>query len=306
MPTAPVLRAAHVRRAPADAFRLFTDQIGAWWPLPTHGLFGDRAGGLAFEEGRLVERAVDGSPTVWGEVLAWDPPHRLVVTWHPGRSDGPMSTVTVTFAGDDTGTRVELRHDGWESFGERFEAARQSYAGPSAWGSVLDHYADVADRDAAEPAGVAALRAAYEAFFAVAERGGFGPPPAGEWSAGEVVAHVAVNDGLVAAVTQGLVHGRTITFDNAVSNDLAVLDAFVARADGLTDLVDLGRRRAETVCLLLARLDDEQLATAVPCHLVDGGTLMVDQPLPWGRLMLGVQVEHHLPAHTAQLDALRA
>lgn len=304
MAPAPVLRAAHVRRPPADAFRLFTEHIGAWWPLPSHGLFGDRAGTLSFRDGRLVEQAVTGEETVWGEVLVWEPPHRLAITWHPGRTDGPASTVEVRFTGDADGTRVELTHHGWEAFGERAGAARQGYVGPSAWGHVLDHYADVADRDD-ERAPVDALRRAYAAFFAEAEAGGFAPPTDGGWNAEQVVGHLLVNDASAAAVCRAIVHGRSVTFDNAVANDRARLDAVVNAHGDLAALVAAGRRDAETLCLLLARLDDEQLATAVPCHLVDGGEVMVDQPLPWGRLMLGVQVEHHLPAHTEQLAALR-
>jgi len=298
MSTVPVLRAAHVRRSPADAFRLFTDQIGAWWPLPTHGLFGDRAGGLSFVDGRLVERSVGGDETVWAEVVAWEPPTRLVMTWHPGRDDGPASTVEVHFVGDDDGTRVEVTHHGWEAFGERAAAARGSYVGPNAWGFVLDHYADVADRDHPGAEGLAALHEAYDTFFAEAERGGFGPAADGGWSAAQVVAHMIVNDETVAAVTRSLIAGKVVAFENAAGNDTTVLDAVVARAGG-----DLGALVARGV--LLGRLDDEQLATPVPCHLLDGGEVRFDQPMPWGQMMLGVQPTRHVPGHTAQLSALR-
>ena len=67
--TAPVVRAAHVRRTPDEAFALFTDEVGAWWPLTTHGLHGS-AGSLAFADGALVERSLEGDEVVWAEVTA--------------------------------------------------------------------------------------------------------------------------------------------------------------------------------------------------------------------------------------------
>ena len=182
----PVLRAAHVARPLDETFAVFTRQIGAWWPLPTHGIFGADAGGLAFEDGLLVERAVDGRTCVWGEVVDWDPPHRLVITWHPGRDADEASEVEVRFAASEGGgTRVELEHRGWERFGENAMLRRHGYVGPGAWGHVLDHFADVAD---ARPDAVdlTAVAAAYDAFFAEAERGGFGDPPPGEWDAARV------------------------------------------------------------------------------------------------------------------------
>ena len=39
----PVRRTVWVPQNPAEAFELFTADIGAWWPLSSHGLFGERA-----------------------------------------------------------------------------------------------------------------------------------------------------------------------------------------------------------------------------------------------------------------------
>ncbi len=303
MPIAPVLRAAHVRRTPTETFRLFTEHIGSWWPLATHGLFGGKAGGLAFEDGRLVERSLTGETTVWAEVEVWEPPTRLVLAWHPGRTEGPASRVEVCFTGDVDGTRVELSHHGWEAFGERALGARGDYSGSGTWGSVLDQFADVADRDVSA-ADLADLVAAYEAFFAEASAGGFGAPDSGEWTAEQVVAHVATNDDVLAAVCRSLVHGAEPALDNAPAIDAAALDAVVAAHGSMTALVALGRRRAETFRLLVGRLDADQLATAVRCHLVDGTTVVVDEPIPWAGV-LATQARFHLPLHTTQLASLR-
>ena len=306
MTIAPVLRAAHVRQAPAEAFRLFTDRIGAWWPLPTHGLFGARAGGVSFEDGALVERSVTGGRTVWAEVLAWEPPDRLVLAWHPGRSDGPRSEVEVRFHPDEHGTRVELVHRGWEAFGEDGAAAsaRGSYEGPTAWGFVLDHFADVADR-VVHTADLEALAGAYDAFFAEAAAGAFGPPADGEWNAAQVVAHVALNDDAMAAVCRSLIHGAAPAFGNEPCQDRGALDAVVASAGGsLAGVVGVAHERAETVRLLLGRLDDDQLATEVPCRLLDHGAVVLDAPMAWRKLAVDTQAGFHLPLHTEQLRAL--
>jgi len=133
----PVLAAVHVRRSPEDAFRAFTERIGEWWPLPTHGCFADRAAGVEFAGGLLVERSVDGGTAVWGEVLEWDPPRRFSCTWHPGRTDGRRTVVTVDFRPDEDGTRVELAHHGWEVFADDAAVRRDSYSSPDGWPAVL-------------------------------------------------------------------------------------------------------------------------------------------------------------------------
>ena len=303
----PVLRATTVARPLDQTFAVFTSQIGAWWPLPTHGIFGADAGGLGFEDGLLVERAVDGRTSVWGEVLAWDPPHRVVFSWHPGQDADAASEVEVRFtASDGGGTRVELEHRGWERFGESAMLRRHGYVGPGAWGHVLDHFADLAD---ARPDAVAlsAVAAAYDAFFAEAERGGFGPPPPGEWDAARVVAHVALSDLAMTAVAHALVEGRTVpTFGNTVCQDPQVLSAWVEAAGDLPALVARGRELAEVAMAATARLDPDQLATPVPCRLFHDGGLVLDRPMPWGPFVAETQASVHLPAHTGQLRDLRA
>jgi hypothetical protein len=191
-----------LRPRPPDAgagLRLFNRHHRAWWPLDTHSVHHDASMGRRIR-GRAARRALgDGHTNVWGEVLVWEPPNHLALTWHPGRSRDPAGRVDVRFIAVADGTRVELEHSGWEAFGERASAVRRAYSGPQAWGSVLDAFADLADLDDLdEPSPQSQLlddlAAAYDAFFAQAAAGGFGPPSPGEWTAEQVVAHVAVND----------------------------------------------------------------------------------------------------------------
>ena len=123
---------------PETAFHVFTDQIQSWWPLATHGIFGDDAEALAFEESKLVERAKDGREAVWGEVLAWEPPTRVHFTWRPGFDDDePDTEVEVRFTPEGDGTRVELVHTGWEKIADGAKS-RGNY--DSGWVRVLEEF----------------------------------------------------------------------------------------------------------------------------------------------------------------------
>jgi uncharacterized protein YndB with AHSA1/START domain len=134
----PVVRAVTVRRTPEDAFRLFTADIGAWWPMEEHSVFGATAR-VGVEGAEIVERSVEGERSVWAEIIESIAPRLLVLSWHPGTDPEKATRVEVSFAPDGDGTRVELTHTGWEAMGERAEAARQSY--DEGWGLVLGRYA---------------------------------------------------------------------------------------------------------------------------------------------------------------------
>lgn len=300
----PVVRSATVACGPDEAFRIFTDEIGAWWPLPTHGVFGADGGGVVFRDGRLVELACDGREAVWGEVEEWEPPHRLAIAWHPGRTADEASLVEVTFVSVDDGTQVVIEHHGWETFGADAAARRRGYVGPNAWGYVLDHYADGATAQV-EPAELGALADAYEAFFAEYEVGGFGPAAPGEWDADRVLAHVALNDAAMLAVGHALVHGAERRFENVVSQDPGVLTSWVESAGGPGEMLARARQAAGQFVAGLARLSSDQLATPVSCRLLHDGEVAFEDARPWAEVAIGIQSAGHLPAHTQQLRDLR-
>lgn len=303
--TAPVIRAADVRHAPPRTYELFTQHIGAWWPLGSHGAFGS-GGTLGFEGDRLVERSLGGDEAVWAEVTTWEPPERFVMQWHPGRSADDASEVEVRFAPVTGGTRVEIEHRGWERFGSDAEMRRASYAGPNAWGYVLDHFGHLA-----EAAGVAGedelqvLADAYDAFFAGADQGGFAEPTDGGWSAAQTVAHVALNDIAMAAVGRDLIDRGDPHFENETCQDRAVLGAVAARCGTFAALVSFGRQQAQIAQDVVRRLDAEQLATEVPCRLLHDGEVVMDGAMPWQTVAATVQAARHLPAHVDQLRNLR-
>jgi hypothetical protein len=301
---APVVRAVHVRRPPAEAFRVFTERLGDWWPLRRHGLYAESSAGVAFVDGRVVERSASGEEGVWAEVTAWDPPRHLGLSWHPGTDPALATVVEVDFEPDDDGTRVVLTHSGWEALGERAELGRASYAG--GWRSVVAGFADLATGGAGPEGGghdTTGLRAAYAAFHDEATAGGFADPGDG-WSASQVVAHVARNDALLAEVTRGLLDGVTPTLDNHDASQGPELDRIAEEAGGWDGLLEEARVSAARLCDLLDRLTATQAATLVPTRIVDGGVVVVDDPVPWGAMM-SVQEHRHLAMHTDQLRALR-
>jgi hypothetical protein len=61
--TEPIVKSITVPWSPETAFRRFTSEIGSWWPLETHSLFGERTVTVTMEGhegGRLYETDVDG------------------------------------------------------------------------------------------------------------------------------------------------------------------------------------------------------------------------------------------------------
>jgi uncharacterized protein YndB with AHSA1/START domain len=93
--------------------------------------------------GRLYERWHDGGEADWGQVLAWEPPTRLLLAWKPNPERPAPTEVEVRFLAVERGrTRVELEHRGWERLGDLAAQARDSYR--DGWPTVLDAYAATA------------------------------------------------------------------------------------------------------------------------------------------------------------------
>jgi hypothetical protein len=123
------------------AFRLFTEEIGKWWPLSTHSVGEEQAESCFFEGwvgGRIVEILKDGSQSEWGKVLIWEPFRKVSFQWYPGRAPDTAQEVTVTFSETPGGALVELVHAGWETLGEDALARRDGYV--TGWDYVLAKY----------------------------------------------------------------------------------------------------------------------------------------------------------------------
>ena len=151
MTIAPVRQSVHTKAPPAKAFDIFTGQMGLWWPKgrtvgpPPHVriVLEPRA------EGRWYEIDAAGRETVWGKVLAWEPPGRLLACWQlNARFEYDPDLVTeieLTFApAPDGGTDVTLEHRNLERFGETAPKIAASVA--DGWATMLPLFAALADQ----------------------------------------------------------------------------------------------------------------------------------------------------------------
>jgi uncharacterized protein YndB with AHSA1/START domain len=141
-----VRQSVHVPLSPDDAFRLFTDGIGEWWPLDDGFSYGgDRAHAIVLEAvpgGRFFERFVDGDELQVGTVVECEPPGRVVFTWRS--PEWPAETeVEVRFLADPSGTNVELAHRGWERLGADAETLARQWR--NGWPRVVACFARHAD-----------------------------------------------------------------------------------------------------------------------------------------------------------------
>jgi uncharacterized protein YndB with AHSA1/START domain len=148
------VRTSIVVEAPIErAFSVFTDQIGSWWPPEHHILEADLAE-MVFEPregGHVYDRGVDGSECRWARVLAYEPPHRVVISWDISlqwqleTDPEKTSEVEVRFVADGPDlTRVELEHRKLERHGEGWERMRAAVGSPDGWGVGLHRFADAA------------------------------------------------------------------------------------------------------------------------------------------------------------------
>jgi uncharacterized protein YndB with AHSA1/START domain len=135
----PVRKSVTVGCAQAEAFDLFTRQIGRWWPLRAgFSISGERASTCVIEGrqgGAVYEVRDDGERFPWGTVESWEPPRRVVLRWHPGRAPDTAQEVEVTFSADGTATRVDLVHRNWQRLGSEAGATRARYE--NGWERVL-------------------------------------------------------------------------------------------------------------------------------------------------------------------------
>ena len=142
-----------VVEAPIDrAFKVFTEQFGSFKPRD-HNLLAVPIAETVFEPrvgGHLYDRGVDGSECRWARVLAYEPPHRVLLSWDISpqwrlESDpSKTSEWEVRFTPEtERRTRVELEHRHLDRHGQGWESERDGVAADGGWPLYLRRFAEV-------------------------------------------------------------------------------------------------------------------------------------------------------------------
>jgi uncharacterized protein YndB with AHSA1/START domain len=151
----PVRKSIVVDTTPERAFNVFTAGYDTWWPRSHH--IGKSPMKKAIIEGRVGGRCYteqeDGSECDWGQILVWEPPHRLVLAWQITHEWGyqpdlaESSEVEVRFSPESDGrTRVELEHRHLERHGAGGAAMRTAVDSPNGWGGLLDLFKQTVEK----------------------------------------------------------------------------------------------------------------------------------------------------------------
>ena len=102
-----------VTRNVEDTFRIFTEELGEWWPLDsTYSVLQGEAVTAVMEPkegGRIYELTADGREGDWGTVLEFDPPNGLTMQWHPGYGDDGRGQIRSDRGGQDPTRAGALR-----------------------------------------------------------------------------------------------------------------------------------------------------------------------------------------------------
>jgi len=145
---APVRKTLTVATTPQRAFEVFTAGFDRWWPR-THSI-GEAPLKTAVIEprkgGRWYGLLENGTQSEWGDVLAWEPPTRLLLAWRIGADwnyDPDLLTeVEVVFTPEGEGaTRVNFEHRLLENMGAQGEGARAQFDSEGGWTGLLQMFA---------------------------------------------------------------------------------------------------------------------------------------------------------------------
>jgi hypothetical protein len=155
------------------------------------------------------------------------------------------------------------------------------------------------------------LEAAYRSVLDLATRAagdapGPGAPGAGDgegWRPDDVLAHLILNDRLLARAVRSVLGGTAQPYDNLDAIELTELRALTRDLGDTAGLIGGLETSSRELVDLAGRLDEAQAATPVQVRILDGDQLRVDGPLPVAGL-LNIQARRHLPMHEDQLRKL--
>jgi uncharacterized protein YndB with AHSA1/START domain len=134
------------------AFQVFTEEFDCSKPREhnllrvdiAETIFEPRVGGLVYDRG------VDGSECRWARVLAYEPPHRVVISWDISpqwqieTNLERTSEVEVRFIAESRErTRVELEHRNLDRHSAGWEAERETVRNEGGWPLYLQRFGDL-------------------------------------------------------------------------------------------------------------------------------------------------------------------
>ena len=142
---APVRASTVVPCEPVEAFRVFTDGFGTWWPAEFTWSQPDLLQSIGIEphlDGLLRRDGPHGFRMDWGRITGWEPPRGLTFTWQISAERVPVpdparaSIVDVAFRPDNSGTLVTVEHRAWHRHGPGAADYRSQF--DQAWPMALD------------------------------------------------------------------------------------------------------------------------------------------------------------------------
>lgn len=143
----PVRKSIRVNASPTRAFDVFARNMIAWWNREYTINPGSPIADIVVEPragGRWFERGEDGSKCQWGNVLAWEPPRRLVLAWQitPQWTIDPdlVTELEVRFIADGDGTRVELEHR-LDAYGKASDEMFKLFDSQAGWMGLMEAFA---------------------------------------------------------------------------------------------------------------------------------------------------------------------
>jgi len=150
---APIRRTLRVRASQEKAFDTFVGGMGGWW-MKSHSLLKSPQKDVVIEPhtgGKWYEVGEDGSEQIWGKVLGWERPGRVLLAWQLNGEwtydEDFETTVEVRFTPDGDHTIVDFEHRDLERFGDKAVAVRGDYETgmEGGWGQLLAFYQQAAE-----------------------------------------------------------------------------------------------------------------------------------------------------------------
>lgn len=148
-----VRKSLPIKASAERCFKVFTEQIDAWWPRQHHiGQSPLKREVLeARPGGRWYGLSEDGSECEVGKVLVWEPPRRLVLAWQitgQWRYDPAFVTeVEVRFTPEgENACRLDFEHRNLDRYGREEATIAAQFEAHEGWMIGLEAMAAIAER----------------------------------------------------------------------------------------------------------------------------------------------------------------